>query len=105
MNCDEIKDLIYDIRDGKTKHKALNCLLADERQKHDVSEGDLVEMNNDYFVVVGASNDGDWVFVSTIESFIHNNRSYSSYSHSDSGWEHISKMKRIGHIIMEEEYK
>lgn len=113
MNCDEFADLMYDIRDGKIKFEDviwsdLNDMSNNSSKKHHheskFRKGDIITLNNDYFVVVDNVDNNNVYFITKVDSYISYEMNNTNYSISDSGWETLSDdIDIIGHIIMNQE--
>ena len=110
MNCDEFVDLMYDVRDGKVKIEDviwsdLDNMSNNSHKKHHheskFKKGDIITLNNDYFVVVDKVDDDNVYFIAKVDSYISHETGNTNYSISDSGWETLSDdIEVIGHIIM-----
>ena len=110
MNCDEFADLMYDIRDGKVKFEDViwsdlndmnnnNCKKPHREAKF--RKGDIITLNNDYFVIVNKVDDDDVYFIAKVDSYISHETGNTNYSISDSGWETLSDdVEIMGHITM-----
>ena len=103
MSCEELKDLIYDIRDGRVNEQDViwHFYKPDSQMKQcKFKKGDIVKIKTDYFVVVSVNNEDNVFFVATPDAFIcvENSQTYT-YGQVNSGWEEITNnVIKIGHI-------
>ena len=106
MSCDEITDLIYDIREGRVRNEDViwHFYEPDNQKKpRKFLKGDIVKIKTDYFVVVSVNNDDNIFFLSTPDAFIcvENSQTYT-YGDVNSGWEKIDdNVIKIGHITFD----
>lgn len=103
MSCDEITDLIYDIRDGRVRNEDVIWHFYEpnnQKGQRKFLKGDIVKIKTDYFVVVSVNNDDNIFFLATPDAFIcvENSQTYT-YGDVNSGWEEIDdNVIKIGHI-------
>lgn len=103
MDIEEYTDLLYDLRDGRVKYDDVIWRNQVSHVKNYLQRGDIVKVENDYFVVVDVNNDGGIFFAATVDAFVYieNSQTYN-YSRTNSGWEYINdKVKKVGHITFD----
>ena len=106
MSCDEITDLIYDIRDGRVRNEDVIWHFYEpdhQKKQRKLLKGDIVKVEDNYFVVVSVNNDDGVFFAATVDAFVcvENSQMYT-YSQTNSGWEYINdKVKKVGHITFD----
>ena len=106
MNCDEIKDVIYDTRDGIIRNEDViwhHYEPNNQKKPCKFKKGDIVKIKSNYFVVIDASHDDNVFFVTTPDAFIctENSQTYT-YGSVNSGWEEINdNVIKIGHITFD----
>jgi hypothetical protein len=106
MSCDEITDLIYDVRDGRVNEQDViwHFYKSDKRMEQcKFKKGDIVKIRNNYFAVVSVNNDDNIFFVATPEAFIgvESSQTYI-YGQANSGWEEIDdNVIKIGRITFD----
>ena len=108
MNCDEYRDLLYNIRDGKVKFEDViwsdsnsidNVDCAKYHHEAKFRKGDIITLNNDYFVVVDKVDSDNVYFIAKVDSYLSHETGNTNYSISDSGWETLSDdIDIIAHI-------
>ena len=103
MDIEEYSDLLYDLRDGRVKYDDVIWHNQESPVKNYLQKGDIVKVENNYFVVVSANNDDGVFFAATVDAFVcvENSQMYT-YSQTNSGWEYINdKVKKVGHITFD----
>ena len=103
MDIEEYTDLLYDLRDGKVKYDDVIWRNQVYPVKNYLQRGDIVKVENNYFVVVDVNNDGGIFFAATVDAFVYTENSQMyNYSLTNSGWEYINdKVKKVGHITFD----
>jgi hypothetical protein len=103
MNCDEINDVIYDIRDGIIRNEDVIWHFYEpnnQKKQCKFKKGDIVKIKDNYLVVVSENSDDNVFFVTTPDAFIYVEDSQTyTYGYANSGWEKIDdNVIKIGHI-------
>lgn len=83
--------------------KCLNYKKSTDNNCHIFAKGDIVKVENNYFVVVSVNNNDGVFFAATVDAFVcvENSQMYT-YSQTNSGWEYINdKVKKVGHITFD----
>ena len=103
MCLEEIKDLIYDTRDGRVRAEDVIWHFYkpdNQKKRYKFEKGDIVKIKTDYFVVVSTNNDDNAFFIATPDAFIcvENSQTYT-YGYANSGWKEINDdVIKVGHI-------
>lgn len=102
MDIDEYCDLLYDLRDGIVKYDDVIWPPVKDYKNY-LQRGDIVKVENNYFVVVSVNNDDGIFFAATLDAFVHTeNSQIYNYLPTNSGWEYINdKVKKVGHITLD----
>lgn len=104
MCLEEIKDLMYDTRDGRVRNEDViwHFYEPDNQKKKrcEFKKGDVVKIEDNYFVVVSEDNNDGVFFLTTSDAFIcvENSQTYT-YGYTNSGWKEINDdVIKVGHI-------